>query len=80
MSASATANGAVRRPSQPQPPVLSFDADQIRALLPHRWPMLLLDRVYDVVPGERGYGVKNVTVSEPYFAGHYPDRSIMPAC
>ncbi|NUR60188.1 MAG: beta-hydroxyacyl-ACP dehydratase [Catenulispora sp.] len=40
--------------------------------------MLLLDRAFDVEPGQRGHGVKNVTVSEPYFAGHYPDSSIMP--
>jgi 3-hydroxyacyl-[acyl-carrier-protein] dehydratase len=57
---------------------LSFGADQIRAMLPHRWPMLLLDRAYDVTPGQRGHGVKNVTVSEPFFAGHYPEESIMP--
>ncbi|MBZ4319777.1 3-hydroxyacyl-ACP dehydratase FabZ [Streptomyces huiliensis] len=57
---------------------LSFDANAIRALLPHRWPMLLVDRAYDVIPGKSGYGIKNVTISEPYFAGHYPDQSIMP--
>ncbi|GAA1250811.1 3-hydroxyacyl-ACP dehydratase FabZ [Kitasatospora nipponensis] len=57
---------------------LTFDANQIRALLPHRWPMIFVDRAYDVIPGKSGYGIKNVTVSEPYFAGHYPDQSIMP--
>ncbi|MDH6135322.1 3-hydroxyacyl-[acyl-carrier-protein] dehydratase [Kitasatospora sp. MAA4] len=57
---------------------LTFDANQIRDLLPHRWPMLFVDRAYDVIPGKSGYGIKNVTVSEPYFAGHYPDQSIMP--
>ncbi|MEY9926777.1 3-hydroxyacyl-[acyl-carrier-protein] dehydratase [Catenulispora sp. GP43] len=71
-NATATANGSVRTP------LLSFGADRIRAMLPHRWPMLLLDRAYDVEPGKRGHGVKNVTVSEPFFAGHYPDQSIMP--
>ncbi len=57
---------------------LTFDANQIRQLLPHRWPMLFVDRAYDVIPGKSGYGIKNVTVSEPFFAGHYPDQSIMP--
>lgn len=72
MSTAATVNGAARTQT------LSFGADQIRAMLPHRWPMLLVDRAYDVVPGERGHGVKNVTISEPYFAGHYPEQSVMP--
>ncbi|MFD0571419.1 3-hydroxyacyl-ACP dehydratase FabZ [Kitasatospora gansuensis] len=57
---------------------LTFDANQIRELLPHRWPMLFVDRAYDVIPGKSGYGIKNVTVSEPFFAYHYPDQSIMP--
>jgi 3-hydroxyacyl-[acyl-carrier-protein] dehydratase len=59
-------------------PLMSFDADQIRGLLPHRWPMLLVDRAYDVLPGKYGYGVKNVSINEPFFQGHYPDQSIMP--
>ncbi|EMF01989.1 3-hydroxyacyl-ACP dehydratase FabZ [Streptomyces mobaraensis] len=65
-------------PATPTSAPLSFDANAIRALLPHRWPMLLVDRAYDVIPGKSGYGIKNVTISEPYFAGHYPDQSIMP--
>lgn len=55
-----------------------FDSDAIKRMLPHRWPMLMIDRAYDVVPGERGRGVKNVSINEPFFAGHYPDHSIMP--
>jgi 3-hydroxymyristoyl/3-hydroxydecanoyl-(acyl carrier protein) dehydratase len=51
-------------------PGLCFDADQLRHLLPHRWPMLLIDRAYDVRPGVSGRGLKNVTISEPFFAGH----------
>lgn len=58
--------------------LLSFDADRIRAMLPHRWPMLLIDRAFDVVPGRSGSGIKNVTVSEPFFAGHFPGQSVMP--
>lgn len=57
-------------------PVLT--ADQIRNLLPHRWPFLLLDKVIELEPGKRGVGIKNVTISEPFFAGHFPNESIMP--
>lgn len=55
-----------------------FDSDAIKRMLPHRWPMLMIDQAHDVVPGERGRGVKNVSINEPFFAGHYPDHSIMP--
>lgn len=40
--------------------------------------MLMIDRAYDVVPGKSGKGIKSVSVNEPFFAGHYPDHSIMP--
>jgi 3-hydroxyacyl-[acyl-carrier-protein] dehydratase len=56
----------------------SYSSDDIKRMLPHRWPMLMIDRAYDVVPGESGRGIKNVSVNEPFFAGHYPDHSIMP--
>ncbi|MEU8627368.1 3-hydroxyacyl-ACP dehydratase FabZ [Streptomyces sp. NPDC048669] len=57
---------------------LSYSSDDIKQMLPHRWPMLMIDRAYDVVPGVSGRGVKSVSVNEPFFAGHYPDHSIMP--
>ncbi|GAA3220175.1 3-hydroxyacyl-ACP dehydratase FabZ [Streptomyces sp. XM83C] len=57
---------------------LSYSSDDIKRMLPHRWPMLMIDRAYDVVPGVSGRGVKSVSVNEPFFAGHYPDHSIMP--
>ncbi|WP_326833206.1 3-hydroxyacyl-ACP dehydratase FabZ [Cutibacterium porci] len=56
----------------------SYDSDAIKRMLPHRWPMLMIDRAYDVVPGKSGKGIKSVSVNEPFFAGHYPDHSIMP--
>ncbi|BCK70595.1 3-hydroxyacyl-[acyl-carrier-protein] dehydratase FabZ [Streptomyces libani subsp. rufus] len=56
----------------------SFSSDDIKRMLPHRWPMLMIDRAYDVVPDVSGRGIKSVSVNEPFFAGHYPDHSIMP--
>lgn len=51
---------------------------KILQTLPHRYPMLLVDRVVDVEPGVRCRGIKNVTINEPYFQGHYPNMPIMP--
>ncbi|QQR70064.1 MAG: 3-hydroxyacyl-ACP dehydratase FabZ [Alphaproteobacteria bacterium] len=50
----------------------------IMKYLPHRYPMLLVDRLIDVVPGESATGIKNVTINEPFFQGHFPGRPIMP--
>ena len=55
-----------------------LSADEIRALLPHSWPFLFLDRVTDVSPGQYAVGLKNVSVAEPHFAGHFPHHSVMP--
>ena len=55
-----------------------IDIQEILALLPHRYPFLLVDRVIEVEPGKRVVGIKNVTVNEPFFAGHFPGRPIMP--
>ncbi|WP_103516441.1 3-hydroxyacyl-ACP dehydratase FabZ [Streptomyces sp. SM10] len=63
---------------KPAPKTFSYSSDDIKRMLPHRWPMLMIDRAHDVVPGVSGRGVKNVSVNEPFFAGHYPDHSIMP--
>lgn len=52
--------------------------DEIRTMLPHRWPFLLLDRVTELIPDKSAVGIKNVTISEPYFEGHFPQRAIMP--
>ena len=53
------------------------DAD-IRKVLPHRYPFLLVDKILEYVPGERAVGVKCITANEPQFTGHFPDRPIMP--
>lgn len=55
-----------------------MDITQIQRLLPHRYPFLLVDRVLELEPGRRAVGLKNVTVNEPFFQGHFPGRPIMP--
>jgi 3-hydroxyacyl-[acyl-carrier-protein] dehydratase len=54
------------------------DVLAVMALLPHRFPMLLVDRVIDMIPGQSATGIKAVTINEPFFAGHFPARPIMP--
>ena len=51
---------------------------QIRDLIPHRYPFLLVDRIEELVAGVRAVGVKNVTQNEPFFQGHFPDYPVMP--
>ncbi|OKH37509.1 3-hydroxyacyl-[acyl-carrier-protein] dehydratase FabZ [[Phormidium ambiguum] IAM M-71] len=55
-----------------------FTIEEIQNLLPHRYPFLLVDRIIDYVPGEKAVGIKNVTVNEPFFQGHFPGRPVMP--
>jgi 3-hydroxyacyl-[acyl-carrier-protein] dehydratase len=52
--------------------------EEIKSILPHRYPFLLVDRVVDVVPGKSGIGIKNVTVNEDFFNGHFPSQPVMP--
>ena len=54
------------------------DIDLIQRLIPHRYPFLLVDKVVDIVPGVSATGIKNVTINEPHFQGHFPDVAIMP--
>ncbi len=61
----------------------SFDSvvltsEQIMGLLPHRYPFALVDRVVEHEPGQRAVAIKNVTINEPHFQGHFPDRPLMP--
>lgn len=55
-----------------------YESQDILRILPHRHPFLFLDRVTAIEPGRRAEGIKNVTLSEAVFAGHFPDRPIMP--
>ncbi|MDZ8259234.1 3-hydroxyacyl-ACP dehydratase FabZ [Nostoc sp. ChiQUE01b] len=56
----------------------TFTSEQIQKLLPHRYPFLLVDKIIDYVPGKKAVGVKNVTINEPHFQGHFPERPLMP--
>ncbi len=58
-------------------PILPMDIQAIRDILPHRFPMLLVDRIEELEP-ERVVGIKNVTINEPFFMGHFPDFPVMP--
>lgn len=57
---------------------LAIDIQEIIKLLPHRYPFLLVDRILEVEPQKRIVGIKNVTMNEPFFQGHFPGRPIMP--
>ncbi len=56
----------------------TLDVQQIMDLVPHRFPMLLVDRILDLVPGKSCVGLKNVTINEAFFQGHYPGEPVMP--
>jgi UDP-3-O-[3-hydroxymyristoyl] N-acetylglucosamine deacetylase/3-hydroxyacyl-[acyl-carrier-protein] dehydratase len=66
----------VRHVQHPGRPALDLRA--ILNVIPHRYPMLLVDRVLDIEPGRRITGIKNVTINEPFFQGHFPNHPIMP--
>ena len=52
--------------------------DEIKRLIPHRYPFLLIDKVVNIVKNESATGIKNVTVNEPYFQGHFPSSPVLP--
>ncbi len=54
------------------------DIQEILRLLPHRYPFLMIDRIVDIRGEEHGIGIKNVTINEPHFLGHFPDNPVMP--
>jgi 3-hydroxyacyl-[acyl-carrier-protein] dehydratase len=58
--------------------VIALGAEEILALLPHRYPFLLVDRIREIVPNEYALGIKNVTLNEPFFQGHFPYYRVMP--
>ncbi len=57
------------------PPI---DLETLKRLLPHRYPMLMVDRIVDVTPDAGAVGIKGVTINEPFFQGHFPEMAVMP--
>jgi 3-hydroxyacyl-[acyl-carrier-protein] dehydratase len=57
---------------------LTIDIARITQMIPHRYPFLMIDRVVEVVPDATAVGIKNVSINEPYFQGHFPQRPVMP--
>ncbi len=55
-----------------------IDINRIMEMIPHRYPMLMVDKLIDVYPDQSAVGVKNVTINEPFFQGHFPSRPVMP--
>jgi 3-hydroxyacyl-[acyl-carrier-protein] dehydratase len=55
-----------------------LDVEQIKKLLPHRAPMLFVEKLTDIVPGQSATGYKAVSVNEPFFQGHFPERAVFP--
>ena len=57
---------------------MQIDINRIKELIPHRYPLLLIDGIQTLTPNESATGIKNVSVNEPFFEGHFPDRPVMP--
>lgn len=62
----------------PDKPMRTVEIGEILRYLPHRYPFLLVDRVIELVPDERVVAIKNVTINEPFFVGHFPHHPVMP--
>ncbi len=57
---------------------MAFDINEIQKILPHRYPMLLVDKITELEEGVKAVGIKNVTMNEQYFQGHFPGNPVMP--
>jgi len=57
---------------------MQMDVNEIMKILPHRYPFLMVDRIVELEPGKRCVGVKNVSINEPFFQGHFPGHPVMP--
>ena len=64
--------------TQPTGITAEIDIQRIMQMIPHRYPFLLIDRVVDVVSGESAVGIKNVSINETFFQGHFPQHPVMP--
>ena len=68
----------VEKPQMNENPREAVDVLEVMEMIPHRQPFLMIDRVEDIVVGESATGIKNVTINEPFFVGHFPVRPVMP--
>ena len=64
--------------TRPEAELDSADILRVMEMIPHRYPMLMVDRVVELIADVSAVGIKNVTINEPYFAGHFPSRPVMP--
>lgn len=64
--------------AKPEPGKSVLEIEELKLLLPHRYPMLLIDRLVDIKPGDSAVGVKNVTYGDEFFQGHFPQKPVMP--
>lgn len=55
-----------------------MNTEEIKAIIPHRYPFLLVDKIEEIDEAKRAVGIKNVTINEPFFEGHFPDYPVMP--
>ena len=62
----------------PQAQVSAIEINRIREMIPHRYPMLMVDKVTDIIVDNSAVGIKNVSINEPHFQGHFPSHPIMP--
>jgi 3-hydroxyacyl-[acyl-carrier-protein] dehydratase len=60
------------------PDLVDIDVNRIRELIPHRYPFLMIDKIRSIKFDKRAIGIKSVTVNEPHFEGHFPNRPVMP--
>lgn len=61
-----------------EPGKTTLEVGELMQLLPHRYPMLMIDRLVEIKPGDSAVGIKNVTYNEPFFPGHFPQAPVMP--
>ena len=57
---------------------MQLDIEEIKKILPHRYPFLFIDKIIAFEPEKKAVGIKNVSVNEPFFSGHFPERAVMP--
>jgi 3-hydroxyacyl-[acyl-carrier-protein] dehydratase len=65
-------------PAEESPVGIEIDINRVMQMIPHRYPMLMIDRVKDVVTNVSAVGIKNVSINENFFQGHFPQRPVMP--